>query len=94
MDTDKAIKAFLKHSHKPVVEINITDDFIADLERQPNDICPPPRKKSPMVAKRPSTPNKDTAAVSPPRELTPVEAPQARALPQPVRQGAALGTGF
>jgi uncharacterized caspase-like protein len=90
MDTDKAIKAFLKYSHKPVVEINITDDFIAELQRQPNDICPPPRKKSPMVAKR-ATPNKDAAA--PPRELTPVEGPQPLAVPQRA-QGAALGTGF
>jgi len=40
MDTTvKAIKVFLKHSHKPVGEINITDDFVADLQRQPNDVA-------------------------------------------------------
>jgi uncharacterized caspase-like protein len=99
--TEKAIKLFWKHSHKPVVEINITDDFIADLERQPNDICSPPSKKSPPpVANRPSPHNKGTVAVAPPREpAAPREARHPPPAPPPARatagtSGPTIGTGF
>src|SRR5262249_19805747 len=49
--TDKAIKAFWHLSRKPVAEINITDDFINDLQRQPDDFCVPPSKKPPAIAR-------------------------------------------
>jgi hypothetical protein len=92
--TEKAIGEFLKHSHKPVEKINITDDFIGDLERQRDGICPPPSKKSPTVADRPPAHNKDAAAASRPREPAQGEARQPPPPPQPARAGASLGTGF
>ena len=93
MDTTvKAIKVFLKRSHKPVGEINITDDFVADLQQQPNDICPPASRKSPIVANR--TPTQHTTPFSRPREPAPVETGPPQAAPQPARAGASLGTGF
>src|SRR5262249_2650611 len=74
--TEKAIKEFWRRSRKPIVEkINITDDFIADLHRQPDDICVP-IKKSPPVANHPSPHNKGTATAPPPRDLIPREARQ------------------
>jgi Caspase domain len=60
--TEKAIKAYGKHSNKPVVEININDDFIADLQRRQDDFCTPGK---PLAAvNHPSPHNKTTAALS------------------------------
>jgi uncharacterized caspase-like protein len=76
--TEKAIKAFWKRSNKPVAEINITDEFIADLQRQHDDFCTP--SKPPAVANHPST-RKPATAVSQPapqREAQPRPAPPAR----------------
>jgi hypothetical protein len=99
--TEKAIKEFLKHRrHKPAAEkINITDDFIAELQRQPEGICPPASKKSPTLANRPPAHNRDAAAASRPREPALGEARQPPPQPpqppsQPARAGASLGTGF
>jgi len=107
--TEKAIKAFWQRSRKSVAEINITDDFIADLQRQPDDFCVPPSKKPPAVANRPSSPHNKGTAASPPPATAPREARQqppaqqpARATaearqPQPVQQPAApraTGIGF
>ena len=84
--TEKAIKAFWQRSHKPGVEINITDDFIGDLQRQPDDFCVPPGKKPPAVATRPSSPHtKGTAAASPPPATAPREARQPPPAQQPAR---------
>jgi hypothetical protein len=61
---EKAIKEFGRRSRKAIVEINITDDFIADLHQQPDDICVL-SKKSPAVANRPPpSRHKDAAAAS------------------------------
>jgi uncharacterized caspase-like protein len=90
--TEKAIREFLKASHKRIFEIDITDDFVADLQRQPRDICPPPSKKSPTVANLPPAHNKGAAPVS--REPAQSEARQPPPPPQPARNGASLGTSF
>jgi len=105
--TEKAIKELWRRSHKPIVEINITDDFIADLHRQPDDICPPPNRKPPPVASHPSpSSHKGATVASPAREPAPREArPQppaqqpARATaearqPQPSAAPRATGIGF
>jgi hypothetical protein len=103
--TEKAIKAFWQRSRKPVAEINITDDFIADLQRQPDDFCVPPSKKPPAVANRPSPHNKGPAAAStaprearqPPPAQQPARATAEARQPQPVQQPAApraTGIGF
>ncbi len=84
--TEKAIKAFWQRSHKPIVEINITDDFIGDLQRHPDDFCVPPSKKPPAIANRPSPlHNKGTAAASPPPATAPREARQPPPVQQPAR---------
>jgi hypothetical protein len=83
--TDKAIRAFWQRSRKPVAEINITDDFINDLHRQPDDFCVPPGKKPPAVATRPSRHNNGTAAASPSPATTPREARQPPPVQQPAR---------
>jgi hypothetical protein len=90
--TRNAIKALWQHTHKPVVEINITDDFIAELKHQFNDVCAPPAKPALPVASRPASPHKDTAA-APPRTITP---PSPAAQPERARAtaGSPLGTGF
>src|SRR5262249_3698364 len=82
---EKAVKAFWHFSRKPVPEINITDDFINDLQRHPDDFCVPPGKKPPAFGTRPSPHNKGTAAASPPPATTPREARQPPPVQQPAR---------
>ena len=94
--TEKAVKAFLKHTHKPIVEINITDDFIANLQRLPNEICPPPSKPAPPpMASQPSSRSKNTAAAAPPppRQAPPAP-PQERAHTTAGTSAPTIGTGF
>ena len=95
--TEKAVKAFLKHTHKPpIVEISITDDFIANLQRLPNEICPPPSKPAPPpMASQPSSRSKNTAAAAPPplRQAPPAP-PQDRARATAGTSGPTIGTGF
>jgi hypothetical protein len=87
--TEKAIKEFWKRSRKPVVEINITDDFIADLHQQPDDICAP-SKKSPPVANRPS-PHKTAASPSRQEARQQQPARATAASPDSSRKGAGVG---
>ncbi len=89
--TRNAVKALWQHTHKPIVEINITDDFIADLKRQFNDVCAPSAKPATPVASRPAPPHKDTAAAAPRTITPPPAAPQERAR---ATAGSPLGTGF
>jgi len=95
--TEKAVKAFLKHTHKPpIVEISITDDFIANLQRLPNEICPPPSKPAPPpMANHPSSRSKNAAAAAPPppRQAPPAP-PQDRARTTAGSSGPTIGTGF
>ncbi len=93
--TEKAVKAFWKHTHKPIVEINITDDFIANLQRVPNEICPPPSKPAPPMASQPSSRSKNAAAAAPPppRQAPPAP-PQDRARATAGSSGPTIGTGF
>ena len=94
--TEKAVKAFLKHTHKPIVEINITDDFIANLQGVPNEICPPPSKPAPPpMANHPSSRSKNAAAAAPPppRQAPPAP-PQDRARTTAGSSGPTIGTGF
>src|SRR5215831_6658563 len=98
--TEKAIRAFWKRGNKRVVEINITDDFIADLQRQPDDFCPPGR--APAVANRPPTHTRPHEPA--PREARPQQPgpqPTARATAEAARpqqpapqQGGARATGI
>jgi caspase domain-containing protein len=92
--TRNAIKALWHHTHKPVVEINITDDFIAELKHQFNDVCAPPAKPAAPVASRPASPHKDTAAATPPRPITPPATPQPQQERARATAGSPLGTGF
>ena len=97
--TEKAIRAFWKRSNKRVVEINITDDFIADLQRQPDDFCP---GRAPAVANRPSThtrPHEPAQREARPQQPGPQ--PTARATAESTRpqqpapqQGGARATGI
>jgi uncharacterized caspase-like protein len=94
--TQNAVKAFWTHTHKPVVEINITDEFVADLQEQHDRVCNP---KAPPVAKlQRVAPRPEPAA---PREVQQRQAPSA----PPARATAAvpssggvhtntIGTGF
>src|SRR5215469_190518 len=77
--TRNAVKAFWSHTHKPIVEINITDEFIADLEQHHDRICaPPPVKRDPVpVATHQRPPRSEPA---PPREAS-RPAPATRAGP-------------
>ncbi len=93
--TRNAIKTLWQHTHKPIVEINITDDFIADLKHQFNDVCAPPAKPAAPVASRPSLPShKDAAAAPPPRPITPPATPQPQQERARATAGSPLGTGF
>jgi uncharacterized caspase-like protein len=94
--TRNAVKALWKSTRKPIVEVNITDDFIDELKRQPNEICSPPSKPAPPVASRPSPPRvKDTAAAAPPRPAQPAApAPQPAARATAGTSGPTIGTGF
>jgi hypothetical protein len=97
--TRNAVEAWWKHTtRKPVVEINITDDFIEELKRQHREICLPERKPAPPVASRPpSSRSKNTAAASPApsRPGAPPAAPAPK--PEPPRvisSGHNTGVGF
>jgi len=60
--TRTAVKDFLGKAHKPLVEISITDEFIADLKQHSTDFCIPPKpvvKPAPMVERHKD--NKETA---------------------------------
>jgi len=89
--TRNAVKALWHHTHKPIAEIDITDDFIADLKRHPGEVCPPPARPATPVASRPASPHKDTAA-APPRTITPPAAQQERA--RATAASPTIGTGF
>jgi uncharacterized caspase-like protein len=92
--TEKAVKAFWKHTHRPIVEISITDDFIANLQREPNEICPPPSKPAPPpMASHPSSRSKNAAVATPPRQAPPAP-PQDRARATAGTSGPTIGTGF
>jgi len=97
--TEKAVKAFWSHSRRPIIEINITDDFIVDLQRYPNEFCSP-SKPSPPVASHPPSQRKNTAAATPaqPRQPVPQQtapAPQQeRARATAGTSGPTIGTGF
>ena len=102
--TEKAVKALWKHNKKPAAEVNITDDFIADLQRQPDDICVPSGKKSPAIANRPTPHNKGPAAASrepapqqhePRQPQQPARATADAKQPPPQSGGVhTIGTGF
>ncbi|HMA75447.1 MAG TPA: caspase family protein [Xanthobacteraceae bacterium] len=100
--TRNAVKAFWSHTHKPIVEINITDEFIADLEQHHDRICaPPPVKRDPVpVATHQRPPRSEPA---PPREASrPAPPPAAQAPAARATAGATppspgmhtIGTGF
>jgi caspase domain-containing protein len=101
--TRNAVKAFWSHTHKPVVEINITDEFIADLEQHRDRICgPPPAKREPLPVANQQRPPRGEPA--PPREAlragpaAPVSAAPAPAAPAARAtagtSGPTIGTGF
>jgi uncharacterized caspase-like protein len=93
--TEKAIKAFWKRSNKPVVEIDITDDFIADLQRHHDDFCMPGRP--PVVAIRPVSPAAKPAARSAARPPSPAAAQPAQATassPASSQKPRSTGVGF
>jgi hypothetical protein len=98
--TRNAVKAFWSHTNKPVVEININDEFIADLEQHHDRICSPaPGRREPTpVANHQRPPRSEPA---PPREaLRPGPAAPAPAAPAPPARATAgtssptIGTGF
>jgi peptidoglycan hydrolase-like protein with peptidoglycan-binding domain len=101
--TRNAVKAFWSHTRKPIVEINITDEFIADLEQHRDRICGPPPAKPTPVANQQRPPRGEPA---PPREAlrpgpaAPVSAAPATAAPAPAARetagtsGPTIGTGF
>jgi hypothetical protein len=63
--TRNAVKALWKHTGKPVVEINISDEFLDELKRLRKEVCVPERRPAPSVASRPAR-SKDTAAAPAP----------------------------
>jgi uncharacterized caspase-like protein len=98
--TRNAVKAFWSHTNKPVVEININDEFIADLEQHHDRICSPaPGRREPTpVASHQRPPRSEPA---PPREaLRPGPATPVPAAPAPPARatagtsGPTIGTGF
>jgi uncharacterized caspase-like protein len=93
--TRNAVKALWKHTGKPIVEINITDEFVDELKRLRKEICPPERRPAAPVASRPSSHSKEvTAAPSRPavaeKSAKPAEPPHATN----ISSGRTLGAGF
>jgi uncharacterized caspase-like protein len=94
--TKDAVKDFWGKAHKPIVEVSITDELIADLKQHQTDFCVPPRpvKPAPPVAThQPHKPEPPVAAVRP---SAPPPRPAQAASPQPTAKpiAGALGTGF
>jgi uncharacterized caspase-like protein len=93
--TRNAVKALWKHTGKPIVEINITDEFVDELKRLRKEICPPERRPAAPVASRPSSHSKEViAAPSRPavaeKSAKPAEPPHATN----ISSGRTLGAGF
>jgi Caspase domain len=89
--TRGAIRSLSQRLHRRLLEISITNDFIADLKRQADHLCAPPRKPISIVTASHSEPPqslhnsaKEAAAAQPP------------APPQPARAtvSTAIGVGF
>jgi chemotaxis protein histidine kinase CheA len=97
--TRSAVKAFWSQTHRPVVDIIVTDEFIADLEQYHDRICSPApskREPTPVASSRPRLPRSEPA---PPREaLRPGPAAPAQAAPAARAtagtSGPTIGTGF
>jgi uncharacterized caspase-like protein len=92
--TRNAVKALWKHTGKPIVEINITDEFVDELKRLRKEICPPERRPAAPVASRPSSRSKEVTAA--PSRPAVAEKP---AKPEPphatnISSGRTLGAGF
>ncbi len=88
--TRNAVKALWQRTNKPTtVEVNITDDFIADLKRQRDGACAPAVPTPPQVT-IPSHPREDVER-EPPHSHTPhkhAEPGQGRPSPAPSAQPA------
>jgi hypothetical protein len=85
--TQDAVKTFWRSAHKPVVDVVITDDLIADLQKQDDDICAPPRKPAPPVATiRPRPPAAPSLSGEPPSATAGATPPSSGARP--------IGAGF
>jgi uncharacterized caspase-like protein len=90
--TRNAVKSFWKHTGKPIVEVDITDEFVDELKQLRRDVCPPERKPAPPVASRPSRSKEVTAAPSRPAVA---EKPAKPAEPATnISSGRTLGAGF
>jgi uncharacterized caspase-like protein len=92
--TRNAVKALWKHTGKPIVEINITDEFVDELKRLRKEICPPERRPAAPVASRPSSRSKEVTAA--PSRPAVAEKP---AKPEPphatnISSGRTVGAGF
>src|SRR5262249_36522186 len=81
--TRNAVKALWQLTRKPVVAINITDAFIADLKRQPSGVCAPPAQPSLPVASRPSPAAPAATLVRAPRPRPPPPGPPPPRPPPP-----------
>ena len=95
--TRNAVKDFLGKAHKPLVEVSITDEFIADLKQHSTDFCIPPKpvvKPTPMAERHKDKENKEAAGrpqVVPVQrvEQKPVQTPST-----PARATTSLGVGM
>jgi hypothetical protein len=87
--TRNAARALGRHTGKPIVEINITDDFVDELKRLAREICSPERRPAVPVASRPSSRSKEVVA-APSRPTVAAEKP---AKPEPARAGSTVSSG-
>ena len=96
--TRNAVKTFWTRTRKPVVEINITDEFVADLQQQHDRVCnpTPSRREAPPVANHQRAPRSETAAQREvPRQTPPAPPARATAGATPSSSGMhTIGTGF
>ena len=80
--TQDAVKTFWRSAHKPVVDVVITDDLVADLQKHDDDICAPPRKSAPPVATIRPRPLREPAAAPAREARQPAAPPQSSELPR------------
>ncbi len=86
--TRNAVKSFWKHIGKPIVEVDITDEFVDELKQLRKDVCPPERKPAPPVASRPYRSKEVTRPAVAEKPAKPAE-PATN-----ISSGRTLGAGF
>jgi uncharacterized caspase-like protein len=90
--TQEAVRSYWSRTGQAIVEVNITDEFISDIERQDERVCGPNRRPESTPVAKPRHEREQQREARPAREAPRQEARPA-APPPPARATASSPTG-